>query len=456
MYSYFYFDILFIAGGIILDTENKNKLYKIALTAAIIFVILFFLTNVPVISAFFGGVFSVLSPLIIGGAIAYLLNPLLKLFEYKVFKKMKNNAVKRGLSILLTYISALLAIVGFLLLVVPQLITSITDLTSKFNDYVDETANIINSIIGKFSKNITVNSEGIVTALKNFFFESGDVIKTVMLYAKDFIMGLYVGVKNLIIGIFISVYVLISKERLHAQTRRLLEALFKDKTRNLILKYARIANRTFGRFFIGKIINSTIIGILTYILLLIFRIPYPLLIATVIGVTDIIPIFGPFIGAIPSAIIIFIADPPKALVFVLIILALQQFDGNVMAPKILGTSTGISSLGVIVAIVIMGECFGLVGMIVGVPVFAVISILGSEFIESRLKAKNRPTKTEDYYPPYSLVNPNEHHEKLGEKLFRPIINLFEKKSKKKTEENETQKTDADNADGVSDNEDTEA
>lgn len=423
-----------------MDSQNNSKKNKFWISCAIIFIVLYLIVNLSAVTGLFEAILSVIAPILIGGAIAYLLNPLLKLFEFKILKKIKNNSLKKGVSILLTYVVALLLITGFLLLLIPQLIESVLDLSAKFDLYVEDTTKIVNDIIGKFSPDTRVNKENIINALTSFFLSSGTVFDFVMDYAKDFVLGLYVGLKNAILGIFISVYILAAKERLHAQIRRITEALFKDKTRTLLLRYVRIANRTFGNFFIGKIVNSSIIGIITYIALLIFGVPYPLLIATIVGITDIIPVFGPFIGAIPSAIIIFIANPYKALVFVLIILVIQQLDGNILAPRILGNSTGISSLGVIVAIVVMGDCFGVIGMIVGVPIFAVITILANEFIESKLKSKGRPIKTDDYYPAYSLVDPHEQHEKVGERIFRSLFGgiskVFKKISKKDTSHEE--------------------
>ena len=441
-----------------MDSQNNNKkTNKLWVTLAIISIVLYLVANISAVTNLAEAILSVIAPILIGAAIAYLLNPLLKLFEFKILKKLKSNSLKRGLSILLTYVVALLFITGFLLLLIPQLVESVGDLSSNFDSYVEKTVQIVNDIIGKFSPETYVNKDNIINALTTFFLSSGNIFEFISDYAKDFVLGLYVGLKNTILGIFISIYILISKERLHAQMRRIVEALFKDKTRTMLLRYVRIANRTFGNFFIGKIFNSTVIGIVTYIALLIFNIPYPLLIATIIGITDIIPVFGPFLGAIPSAIIIFIANPYKALVFIIIILVIQQLDGNIFAPRILGNSTGISSLGVIVAILVMGDCFGVIGMVLGVPIFAVITILANEFIETKLKAKGRPTKTDDYYPAYSLVDPHEHHEKVGERIARSIshgISKIFKRSSKKDVKAEEKNNAEPNADEENENSDT--
>lgn len=416
-----------------INFENKKKLFTLGISCAIIFISLYLITNFSAISGFFASIFSVLSPIIIGAAIAYILNPLLKLFEYRVFKKLKSKAARRSLSLLLTYVVAILITIAILLLMIPQLIDSIKDLADQFDDYMDSTADLINSIVDNFTSDDALkdrlDGEWLKATLLSFITSSGDLITAIGEYAKEYGMGLFVGVKNAVLGFFVSIYILISKESLHAQARRISAAIFKPQLRNRVLRYTRIANRTFGNFFIGKIIDSFIVGILVFIALIIFKIPYPLLISTFVALTDIIPVFGPFIGAIPSAFIIFIADPRKALIFVILILVIQQIDGNIIAPKILGESTGISSLGVIVAIVIMGDYFGLIGMIVGVPIFATITIIVNELIENKLKSKGLPHTVEDYYPAYSLVNPHAEQTKIAERIFKPIANRFKKKNK---------------------------
>ncbi len=410
------------------DDKKKKRLLSVSISCAIIFTILYFITNFSVISGFFSSIFSVLTPIIVGAAIAYMLNPILKLFEFKILRKMKSKRARRGLSILFTYLTAFVFLAAFFLLMIPQLVQSVKDLASKFDTYVDSTIGFVNSIIDKINMGDSishkVNREAVVEFVTNFVVGSGDALSTVAEYAKEFGLGLFVGLKNALLGFFISVYILIDKERLHAHTRRLTAAIFKDKARSRMLRYVRIANKTFGNFFIGKIIDSIIIGFITFIALIIFGIEYAPLVSVIVGITNIIPVFGPFFGAIPSAFIIFINNPKDALIFIVLIILIQQLDGNVIGPKILGNSTGISSLGVIVAIVIMGEYFGVVGMIVGVPIFATVIIVVNELIEAKLKKKGLPENIDEYFPAYSLVDPHEIHEKVGERIFKVLSSLF--------------------------------
>ena len=237
-----------------INFENKKKLFTLGISCAIIFISLYLITNFTAISGFFASIFSVLSPIIIGAAIAYVLNPLLKLFEYRAFKKLKSKAARRSLSLLLTYVVAILIITAILLLMIPQLIDSIKDLADQFDDYMDSTADLINSIVDNFTSEDAVkdrfDGDWLKSTLLSFITSSGDLLTAVGEYAKEYGMGLFVGVKNAVLGFFVSIYILISKESLHAQARRISAAIFKPHLRNRVLRYTRIANRTFSNFFI--------------------------------------------------------------------------------------------------------------------------------------------------------------------------------------------------------------
>lgn len=420
-------------GGFMVNFENKKKLVTAAILCAIFFTVFYFIANVEAVSTFFSGILSVLSPIIIGAAIAYLLNPLLKIFEFKVFKKMSSKSLRRTLSLVLTYVVAILVLVAILFLIIPQLVASISDLTSKFGSYMDSTAAFINSVIEKFaeedSERATFDADQLKDTVVSFITSSGNLLSSIGSHAMNFAMSLVIGVKNFLVGLFISIYVLIFKENLQAQARRISAAIFKSQHNKRMFRYIRIANRSFGNFFIGKIIDSLIIGVLTFIALIILKIPYAILVATIVTITNVIPFFGPIIGAIPSTFIIFIAEPKKALIFIILILVIQLLDGNVIGPAILGESTGISPLGVIIAVTIMGSYFGVVGMIIGVPIFATASIIINELVEAKLKSKNMPHELAHYYDRNSLVDPNEDTHKAGASALAFITKYFKKKSK---------------------------
>ncbi len=426
------------------SAEDRKKGVVITLvTCAIVFVLLYAIVNITTVSALLSSTMSVFSPILIGFALAYMLNPILRLFEFKIYKKIPKKNVVRGLSIFSTYIVAILFVVAFLFLLVPQLVDAIVDLVNNFDEYVDTTIYFINDIINKFTDNDVakeyVNQEAIMNVVKKFFSTSESIFETVLTYISEYGMGLVVGVTNFILGVFISIYVLISKEKLQAQLRKFGKAVFNENRNRKLGKYITLTHRTFSSYFVGKIIGALIAFVLMLVLMLIFGVPYPLLVATVIGITDIIPIFGPILGAIPSFFIIFIVDPGKAVVFVILLLVVQQLEGNVISPKVLGEATGISSLSVMIAIIVMGDYFGFVGMIIGVPVFAVGITIVKELIDTRLRRKELSTDTADYYLKDSIADPHDMHVPLGKKIFDNLEKTFEqvksKLQKKKPDEN---------------------
>ena len=204
---------------------------------------------------------------------------------------------------------------------------------------------------------------------------------------------------NFLIGLIVSVYILFSKETFSAQSKKIVYAVFRTDHANMILHLTKKSNEIFGGFIIGKIIDSMIIGVLCFFGLTILKIPYILLISVIVGVTNVIPFFGPFLGAIPSFFLILLVDPIQSLYFLLFVLALQQLDGNVIGPKILGESTGLSSLWVIIAILVGGSFFGVAGMFFGVPVCACLYSLVAFLVDRRLAEKDLPVETEHYTAP---------------------------------------------------------
>lgn len=404
----------------------KGNATVAGLTCAILFIVIYVFVNVKSLNSLTASIFSVFTPILLGGALAYMLNPILKFFEFTVFKKLKNKGAVRGLSLLLTYVSALLILIGFLFLLIPQLIESITDFIGKLDVYLAQTATFINDTVTKITGNEEyrelVDDKEILNTVMNFISSSDGIMESVKYYGTE----LFLGLKNFVLAFFISIYVLLSKERLKAQAKKLTTALFSDTANHRFHRYVSLCHQTFSGFFVGKIIDSLIIGVITLVALLIFGIPYPLLIATIICITNIIPVFGPIIGAIPSFLIIFIQSPTKALIFLVLILLIQQLDGNVIGPKILGDSTGLSSLGVIVSIVIMSSYFGIIGMILGVPIFAVLVAIVKEFLEDKLHEKQYPIETAEYYEKDSLVDPREKHERLFMRIVNPLISAYKK------------------------------
>ena len=356
-----------------------------------------------------GRMMDVLNPIFVGIIIAYLCNPLLRLFENKVFafveRKKRRLALRRGLALTATYLVVLLVITLFLLLIGPQIRNSYNDLISRFSSYINSAIAFADNFIREFPlfgdeyQTVTdfIDPNAISAKIKELITESGDFLTGLTNNLLSYGVGFVNGAMDILLAVIISIYLLIAKEKIGARVRKICTAFLPVERVDQLHDLAVYTDHTFGGFIVGKLLDSLIIGILSFIIFAIFKMPYYPLLAVIVGVTNVIPFFGPFIGAIPSVFIVFIADPPKAVWLALLILAIQQLDGNVIGPKILGDSTGLSSLGVLVSITITGGYFGVAGMIFGVPLFAVVCALVKRYIENRLAVRAMPTETEAYY-----------------------------------------------------------
>ena len=347
----------------------------------------------------FSGMIATMQPFIIGSAIAYIINFILNFYEKVVFElkyiNKLNRKYRRGIGLLLSYLTAIIVISLFMQFVLPQLVDSIVGLANNIPQYVNDASHVITEISEKFNleskyMNMIVEKWNellnyIITLLTNLIPVIG-----------NFLMTLGSSILNIIIGIIVSIYILIDKEKFIALSRKVTFSIFSAERSKRIVELAQRSNETFGKFLSGKILDSLIIGILTFIILTIFKMPYILLISVVIGITNIIPFFGPFFGAIPSASIILCVSPIKALWFIGIILVIQQIDGNIIGPKILGDSIGISAFWILFSLLIFAKFLGLIGMIIGVPIFAIIYSIIKENVERKLKAKGLPVETEKY------------------------------------------------------------
>ena len=322
----------------------------------------------------------ILMPFIYGAVIAYLLKPVCNTIEgfLRRFIPERMKGLVSALSVALTILFGLLLIYALCMMIIPQLITSVTAL------YYTAQRNLAKFVQWANHVEFIENNEQIMNMLNSAYdtlsTNIDELIKTKLLPSmQNIVSGAAIGVlnvvtvaKNLVIGIIVAVYMLASRKRFTQQVKLVFYSVFKPKWAQLIIEEIQYADKMFGGFINGKIMDSAIIGVLCYIGCLIFKFPSALLVSVIIGVTNVIPFFGPFIGAIPATLLILIQNPIKALWFVLFVLVLQQLDGNIIGPKILGNTTGLSSFWVLFAILLFGGLWGFVGMIVGVPLFAVI------------------------------------------------------------------------------------
>lgn len=344
-------------------------------------------------------IISTLQPFIIGAAIAYLLNFILVFVEEKILSNDKLDKLKpkskRAIGLLLTYIVAFILLALFIQFVLPQLVASMLGLVNDIPTYLTN----LSDFLTKYTKDLDVDKEYLdiavtkLTDFINYFISIAAGLLPVVGQALGIVAS---SVWNIILGVIVSIYLLIDKEKFCALGRKVVCAVFNEKHAKRILQLVDRSNDTFGKFLSGKIIDSAIIGVLTFIVLTIFKMPYVLLISVIIGITNIIPFFGPFFGAIPATIIILFVSPVKALWFILIIIIIQQIDGNIIGPKILGDSIGISAFWILFSLLVAGKFLGLVGMIIGVPLFAVVYSIIKEIIEEKLDKKGLPVDTKDY------------------------------------------------------------
>ena len=381
----------------------NNKYATIAMYAFLVICgrILLYLgiSHISSIKASINDFIKTLQPFIIGGTLAYLLNFILRFYEDKIlshdfFKKLKRSA-KRGIGLLLTYITASIITYLFIQFVLPQLVDSIIGLVNNIPEYLNELTKVTNDIFD----NLNLQPE-YINLITDKFGEAVTYIITIISnlvpVIGNFVVGATSSILNIIIGIIVSIYILIDKEKFMALGKKIVYALCSEEKAKFTLRLATQSNMTFSRFIGGKILDSFIIGVLTFFILTIFKMPYVLLISVIVGVTNIIPFFGPFIGGIPAAIIILFVSPIQALWFVIIIIVIQQIDGNIIGPKILGDSIGISAFWILFSLLVAAKFMGFVGMVIGVPLFAIFYSIIKEIIEEKLRKKGLPIETEKY------------------------------------------------------------
>ncbi len=391
----------------------------IVIAASILFYYVLF--HSASLSARLHSIVDVAMPIIDGFILAYLLTPILNKIEGKIIKPLyikaklpmtpKTKRRIRGFSILVTVILVFVILYEFLNLVIPEVIRSIQSIIFQFPVYINNLANwalglikdnpelegTVNDLIEQYSpKLLTYVNTNLLPHLNN-------MLKTVSLS----VIGIFKALWNFIIGFIISIYLLGSKEKFAGQAKKIVYALFDRKSGNELIRNFRFVHSTFIGFIGGKIVDSIIIGIICFICTSIIGTPYAILVSVIVGVTNIIPFFGPWIGGIPSALLVLMIDPIQALYFIILILVIQQFDGNILGPKILGESTGLSGFWVIFSITIFGGLFGVLGMVAGVPIFAVIYTGIRYAVNRTLKKKNLPTAIQPYMTVGQINETNE-------------------------------------------------
>ena len=355
------------------------------------------------VSGYVDLMWGILAPVIYGLAMAFILSPVVNWFERMAAQPLKKKLSPkwlRGISITVTWLVVLTLCYIFMRILVPELYRSLIRLAGNVDGYY---RTIVNWAQGLLENNAQI-AQWVEELISRYYQDgvnwlSDNLIPKIQLAVQAVtggVMGLIVVLKDMLVGVIISIYVLGTKEHFGAIGCKLIYGFWNEKWAASIIRGIKATNRIFSGFVRGKLLDSLIIGILCFFFSSIFKFPYAPLVSVVVGITNMIPFFGPFLGAIPSAILILLDSPMKCLYFVLFILALQQFDGNILGPKILGGSTGLPSFWVIVSILVGGGLFGVKGMFLGVPVFACIYAGIRAYAEYRLRKKGLPTETSCY------------------------------------------------------------
>ena len=402
---------------------NRGMTYFLVIVACIL--VYFAMLRVEAISNTLSKILSILKPVLYGCGIAYLLNPIVKSVDAylvpvleKHMKKEKAKKVSRSIGVIVALVVLITVVSTLINMLIPELITSIRNLIFTLPAQINQLVKEIN--------NIQLDDSTTTAVLKNAMNEASaslqkwmrtDLLDKVNEVMTHLTVGLYTLIMEMfhaVIGVIVSVYILFGKETFINQSKKAAYAIFPAERANLLIHIAVKTNEIFGGFIIGKMIDSIIIGILCFIGTSILKMPYAMLVSVIVGVTNVIPFFGPFLGAIPSAILILLDDPMKCLYFVIMILIIQQLDGNVIGPKVVGSAIGLNSFWVLIAVLVGGGLFGFFGMALGVPIFAVIYRYISMNTNDRLRRKNQEQATRKYedYSKYDIEREElKNHEK---------------------------------------------
>ncbi|MBR0120001.1 MAG: AI-2E family transporter [Eubacterium sp.] len=397
-----------------LKPEQKKYFYlgiTLFISLSLVVIVSTFFQEARIVVTLIKNIFGALSAVWIGIIIAYLINPIVKFFETKVFLKLfknKHKGLARALSVVLSIVLLLAFLIFLLLMIIPQLVETIYTLVRNVPSYWST----LESWIKGFAEANPTFGEPILNFLdgaydKLMIWLQHDLLPSANLLgtATGALMGAVSVLMNFFIGLIVSIYLLCDKENFLMQTKKVMAATFSKRNYTRILNVCSETHHVFGEFITGKILDSLLVGAVTFVFMWIADIPYATLVSVLLAVCNLIPIFGMFIGIIPSALLILVIDPFKAVLFVVVIVIYMQIDGNVISPKILGESIGLKSFWILFSIILFGGLFGVVGMLIGVPVFAMIYRYVTFLMNKRLKKKNLPQEAYAYaggpmdYPP---------------------------------------------------------
>jgi predicted PurR-regulated permease PerM len=386
--------------------ESNQKYTTIAVYCFLIIIASIFfhhlINNFTFYKSIIGAGLGLMTPFIYGFIIAYVLHPVLRMFEKNVLPYISRGRLSRRacryLGIMLTMLCALISLAIFLTFVIPELTASVSKIGSQIGLYANKFQSFVNDLIAKYSGN-----EIVVSLLKSLSDSTEQIIKqSLTLFTQSLseviaaTISITSAIFNIVIGFVISVYLWASKETFFAQSKKLINAVFPKRVSEKLLRLTQKSNTVFSGFVSGQLLASLILGVACFIGMKIFGFPHAMLISVIIGITNVIPYFGPFIGSIPSILLLLLLNPIDALYFAIFIIILQQIDGNIISPRIVANYTGLSAVWVVFAVTVFGGLFGIAGMVIGVPLFAVIYMLIKNACENMLERKGLPWSTADY------------------------------------------------------------
>lgn len=405
------------------NRPNQNQItwgITIVCSAIVILIACYLLFNGKVVLSMLNEMLDSISGVTMGVVLAYILIPMLngieKNFLIPIYKRLgfdvsfsktadrKKRKQMRGIAVLITIAIFILLIYTLLIIIIPQLVSSIREIINNLPAYIRRIDDFSNSLLennpdlqqfidSQLDSYYATLSVFITRNIKPYLPEWQTVLKVA---SRSVMSGVSV-IINIVVGVIVAIYVLNSKERFTTRGKKMAYSFFRENVASELISAFRYTHRTFESFIGGKIVDSIIIGFICYIGCKILKIEYPVLISVIVGVTNIIPFFGPYIGGGAGALLLILIDPIQALIFLIFVIILQQFDGNILGPFILGGSTGLSSFWVIFSIMFFGGLWGIVGWLIGVPIFAVFYAFVSRLTNHYLRKKNLSTDTSDYY-----------------------------------------------------------
>ncbi|MBQ3084105.1 MAG: AI-2E family transporter [Clostridia bacterium] len=348
-------------------------------------------------------ILGLLAPFYIGFAIAYLLNPIMRFWEERALKGIKKPQRRRNLALLITFVLFLLVVVGALIYLLPRVINSMTRLVNEIPAYYDSLSKNVTGFIDdrpQIEQLYNRYSDEIRLGMEQVFHSFSGYLSNILPKLANFTLALGGYLINTLVGLIISVYMLHEKERLIAQAKKVIRSLCRREERyEQILRIGQITHEKTQSYMIGRLLDSLIVSVLSYLVFLIMGVPYALLCAIIIGLCNTIPYFGSWIGAIPPALIILFAKPILLIPYLIFILVFEQIDGNIIGPKIQSKQVGLSALWIIFALFLFGGLFGFLGMLLGVPIFAVIYYFITAAVNNSLRRQGKSHKTADYATP---------------------------------------------------------